>query len=229
MHDMSHTNASTIMLSLPHGEGNPRNSEGSFVTLADGRIMFVYTHYYGESWADEATAHLAARYSSDGGATWTAQDRMIVANEGDQNVMSTSLLRLLDGRIALFYLRKNSDYDCRPYLRVSTDEGGTWSDPTLCAPIPGYFCLLNDQAVQLRSGRIILPVSGHWTTPGEQPPKNAGSWVVYFLSDDGGCTWRTGRETWIPQVRGECRVAEPGIVERNDGSLYCYARTGLHR
>ncbi len=29
----------TIVLSLPHKRGIPRNSEGSFVTLADGRIL----------------------------------------------------------------------------------------------------------------------------------------------------------------------------------------------
>ncbi|MHB0936612.1 MAG: sialidase family protein [Armatimonadota bacterium] len=219
------TNDSVITLSLPHGDGNPRNSEGSFVALADGRIMFVYTHYYGHSWADEATAYLAARYSSDGGATWTTQDRIVVENEGDQNVMSTSLLRLQDGRIALFYLRKNSDDDCQPYLRASTDEGETWSEPTLCSPIKGYYCLLNDQAVQLSTGRIILPVSSHRITK----EKNAGSSIVYFLSDDAGQSWRQARDTWIPQVRGESMVAEPGIVERRDGSLYCYARTGLGR
>ncbi|MEA3402839.1 MAG: hypothetical protein U9R79_16485, partial [Armatimonadota bacterium] len=28
---------------LPPGEDNPRNSEGDFVTLEDGQIMFVYT------------------------------------------------------------------------------------------------------------------------------------------------------------------------------------------
>lgn len=222
---LQNTKDSMITLSLPHGDGNQRNSEGSFITLADGRIMFVWSRYRGKSWSDEARADIAVRYSSDGGMTWTAQDRIVIANEGDQNVMSTSLLRLQDGRIALFYLRKNSDYDCQPYLRVSTDEGETWSEPTLCSPFQGYYCLLNDQAVQLSSGRIILPVSSHRITK----EKNAGSSVVYFISDDGGKSWRQARDTWIPQVRGESMVAEPGIVERKDGSLYCYARTGLRR
>jgi len=32
-------------LELPPGAGNPRNSEGAFVSLKDGRVLFVYSHY----------------------------------------------------------------------------------------------------------------------------------------------------------------------------------------
>jgi len=41
--------------------------------------------------------------------------------------MSVSLLRLQNGEIALFYLLKNSEQDCRPVMRLSRDEGTTWS------------------------------------------------------------------------------------------------------
>ena len=52
---------------------------------------------------------------------------MVVPNEGKMNTMSVSLLRLESGRIALFYLRKNSLSDCRLYMRTSSDEAKTWS------------------------------------------------------------------------------------------------------
>src|SRR5690606_29086198 len=77
-----------ITLELNPGEDNPRNSEGDFVTLQDGRIMFVYSKYVGDSSSDHAPASLAARYSSDGGLTWTSEDEIIVPNEGGMNVMS---------------------------------------------------------------------------------------------------------------------------------------------
>ena len=51
---------------LPPGPGNPRNSEGDFIQLNDGRILFVYTHFTGGG-DDHSAAHLAGRYSSDGG------------------------------------------------------------------------------------------------------------------------------------------------------------------
>ena len=34
-------------LRLTPGQDNPRNSEGAFVQLKDGRVMFVYTHFTG--------------------------------------------------------------------------------------------------------------------------------------------------------------------------------------
>jgi sialidase-1 len=146
--------------------GNPRNPEGSFLTLRGGRILFAYSHFTGGGDDDDA-ATIAGRFSSDGGRSWTSSDAPIVAREGDVNVMSVSLPRLKDGRIALFYLRKNSVSDCRPYLRYSSDEAKTWSDPILCIRDDGYFALNNDRAVQLRSRRILLPASQHPAVNGQ--------------------------------------------------------------
>ena len=87
---------------LPNEE-NPRNSEGDFIQLKDGRILFVYTHFTGGT-GDHAQAHLAGRYSSDDGLTWTKEDVLIVPNEGGMNVMSVSLLRLQNGNIAPFFI-----------------------------------------------------------------------------------------------------------------------------
>ena len=39
----------TTVLNLPPKPGNPRNSEGTFAELTDGRILFIYSHYNGES------------------------------------------------------------------------------------------------------------------------------------------------------------------------------------
>jgi len=83
-----------------------------FIRLKDDTVLFVYTHFTGGA-GDEAAAHLASRASSDGGKTWTDKDEIVIKKEGAQNVMSVSLLRLRDGRIALFYLVKNSNTDCR--------------------------------------------------------------------------------------------------------------------
>ena len=91
-----------VGLELPPGPDNPRNSEGSFLPLKDGRILFAYSRYYGNSKSDHATADIAARYSSDQGRTWTTNDTILVKNEGGMNVMSAGLLRLQSGEIALF-------------------------------------------------------------------------------------------------------------------------------
>src|SRR5437762_10635274 len=106
----------TVLPLLPPGPGNPRNTEGSFVALRDGRTLFAYSRFTGGG-GDNDAASVVGRFSSDGGRAWTSTDVPIVEREGDMNVMSVSLLRLKDGRIALFYVRKNSISDCRPYLR----------------------------------------------------------------------------------------------------------------
>ena len=79
--------------------------------------------------------------------------------------MSVSLLRLPGGEIALFYLRKNSLDDCRLYLRLSTDEGKTWGDPTIVHPRRAYFVVNNDRVIQLRSGRLVGPAPPATTSP----------------------------------------------------------------
>ncbi|MHB9133680.1 MAG: sialidase family protein [Armatimonadota bacterium] len=228
--------ASTIVLDLPHRPGNPRNSEGSFVTLVDGRILFVYSHYDGEHWADEASARLCARYSTDGGHTWSVDDVVVVENEGRCNVMSVSLLRLQDGRIGLWYMRKNSIADCRTYLRTSRDEGNTWSRPTPCIPAPGYFVVNNDRVVQLRSGRLIVPAAYHRNRlPAARCRANVYAGfdgrgiALFFLSDDGGRSWRESRDWWALPVRSESGLQEPGVVELTDGRLYAFCRTDTGR
>ena len=85
------------------GPGNPRNSEGAFIQLNDGRILLVYTHYIDGTGQDHDPAYLAGRVSTDLGRTWEDHDMLILPNEGHQNVMSVTLLRLPGGEIALFY------------------------------------------------------------------------------------------------------------------------------
>jgi len=209
---------------LRPGKSNPRNSEGDFIQLKHGRLLFVYTHFTGGG-GDHSAAHLAGRLSRDGGKTWTDKDIIVVPNEGKRNVMSVSLLRLTSGEIALFYLRKNSTEDCRPYVRFSTDEAKTWSKPRLCIDAVGYNVLNNDRAVQLASGRIVLPVSRHGG-PG-QKWSGAGE-ISCWLSDDRGRTWRQSR-TVLNKRTDQRRVVlqEPGVVELRDGRLMMFMRTTM--
>lgn len=211
-------------LILTPSEGNPRNSEGDFIQLRDGTILFIYTHFTGGT-SDHASAHLAARTSKDGGATWSAQDQIIVPNAGDMNIMSVSLLRLADGRLALFYLRKDSLSDCRPVVRYSSDEAKTWTEPLDCITDEvGYYVMNNDRAIQLRTGRIVLPLALHKDDKGQFVGRGR---AMCYLSDDGGKTFRRGTTvldmTDAPADR--TGLQEPGVVELRDGRLMMFIRT----
>lgn len=209
------------VLKLDTGPNNPRNSEGDFITLKDGRILFIYTHYTGTSADDHATAYLAGRYSSDKGKTWTKEDTKIIDQEGAMNVMSVSLLRLQNGNIALFYLKKNSTFDCIPMMRISKDEAKTWSDPKPCiTDKEGYFVLNNNRVIQLKNGRLVLAVALH-QSPGDQKFSNLGRLWSYY-SDDNGKTWKASIEVANP---GKIVTQEPGMVELKNGNILMFART----
>lgn len=210
-----------VVLKLEPGENNPRNSEGDFITLRDGRILFVYSHYTGNSASDHGSAFLAGRYSSDNGKTWTKEDRLIVQQEGTMNVMSVSLNRLQNGNIALFYLKKNSTSDCIPLLRLSSDDGNTWSEPIPCiTDKKGYFVLNNDRVIQLKNGRIIMAVALH-QTPEEGKWSNNGRLFSYY-SDDNGQSWKAGAEVANPN---NITLQEPGLVELKSGDIMMIIRS----
>jgi len=211
-------NGKEIVLRLEPGEGNPRNSEGDFIQLNNGRILFIYTKFTSGS-ADNAGANLVSRFSSNKGRTWSKKDVIVVPNEGAMNVMSVSLLRLKDGRIALFYLRKNSGTDCIPYMRISDDEAKTWGPPEKCIDEPGYYVMNNGRVVRLKSGRIILPVAQH-NTP-ENIRFDNGKISCYY-SDDEGETWN--HASLVPNPN-DVKLQEPGIVELKNNSVMLFCRT----
>lgn len=210
--------AGKVVLDLVATPENPRNSEGDFLRLNDGRILFAYTRFM-QSSSDHAPAQIMGRFSSDEGKTWTKEDQLIVNSEGDQNVMSVSFLRLKNGHICMFYARKNSLEDNIPQLRISKDETKTWSAPqAVITDQKGYFVLNNDRVIQLKSGRILVPVSLHKTP--NSAWNNRGEIRCYF-SDDDGLTWNRGQVLPAPD---EIITQEPGVVELHDGRVMMIIR-----
>lgn len=197
---------------------NPRNSEGDFIPLKDGRILFAYTRFMSSS-SDHAPAQIMGRFSEDGGKSWSDEDHLIVDREGDQNVMSVSFLRLDNGHIALFYARKNSLDDLIPMLRISKDEARTWSDPQpVITDQDGYFVLNNDRVIQLESGRILVPVSLHKTPNSEWSHRGE---IRCYYSDDSGVSWNRGQ---VLPASEDVITQEPGVVELKDGRVRMIVR-----
>lgn len=208
---------------------HPRNSEGTFVSLKTGQIRFIYTQFYSGA-SDHSPARLMNLTSSDGGRSWTNETQPVVSNTAGANVMSASLLRLKSDRLALFYLIKNSYVECRPAVRWSDDEGQTWSEARFVSQAPGYFVLNNDRVIQLRSGRLVVPVAFHRTRGSD--PNTYASWdpraiAMWYLSDDEGKTWREAKDWWACPQRSGTGLQEPGVVELGDGRIFSWMRTDL--
>jgi sialidase-1 len=222
-----------IVLELPPHPGNPRNSEGAFVELRDGRILLVYSHFLGESGSDHAKARLAARVSGDGGDTWSDDTFLVTPREEEaMNVMSVSLLRLGNGDLGLAYLLRFSWHEMRMWLRRSADDGRTWGEPVNCMPAGGYYVVNNDRIVRLASGRLVIPAARH-PSRADRNEAAAIDWraiATFFLSDDDGRTWRESADyCTLPVVHTKSGLQEPGVVELPGGRLWAWARTDLGR
>lgn len=219
-----------ITLNLEPTPANPRNSEGSFITLKSGRIAFYYTQFYG-GLEDNAAARIVVIHSDDEGRTWS-QPRPVIEKGQAENVMSVSLLRLKSGRIALIYAVKNSALDCGPYLCLSTDEGETWSEARRIIDAPGYFVLNNDRVIQTSTGRIIVPVAFNRLRKRQLDEKASDQRIndirgiaMWFYSDDEGATWQEAVTWWAIAVLSRRGLQEPGVVELADHSLFSWVRT----
>ena len=222
-----------VTLDIHSSPEHPRNSEGSCATLRSGRLVYYYTLFYGGA-SDYSSARIVEIHSDDQGLTWS-EPRPFAEKGESVNVMSVSLLRLANGQLAIFYVIKNSGLDCRPYMRVSADEGASWSAPRLVIKAPGYFVLNNDRIIQTRSGRILVPVAfNRLLLPVESRPGGGDSRsndlrgiILWYYSDDAGLTWQEADSWWALPVPSAAGLQEPGLVQLADGSLYSWARTDL--
>ncbi len=207
---------------------HPRSSEGAFVTLKSGKILFEYSQFTGGG-SDFSPSAIAEISSDDQGKTWTAP-RIVVPTGAYQNIMSVTLLRLASGKLARFHVVKKTKWlDCHPLMSVSQDEGVTWSEPKPITTAPGYFVLNCDRVIQTKSGRLIVPMGFHRSRSDKDDLSAWDSHAVdiWFYSDDEGTTWQESATWWAMPVVSGSGLQEPGVVELADGSLYSWARTDV--
>ncbi|MGI5818477.1 MAG: sialidase family protein [Armatimonadota bacterium] len=200
---------------------NPRNTEADIIELRDGTLLLAWSDFYDAEMPDHAPARISAKVSHDRGKTW-GERFTLLENEGLQNVMSVSFLRLASGDILFFYLRKNGPDDLQAMMRRSSDELTTLSDPIRCTRDEGYWVVNNARVVQLSDGRLVIPAALHRDISAGERGGSATTW----LSDDEGRTW-TRSESLLPLPgRG---AMEPGVVELRDGRLLMIIRTSLRQ
>ncbi|NLX78656.1 MAG: exo-alpha-sialidase [Clostridiales bacterium] len=224
---------SEIVAVLNPSENNPRNSEGDFIELKDGRILFAYSRYTGSRSEDDRPCDIACIYSHDGGKSFDMAPRILkkASEHNVENIMSVSLLRLQNGDLGLFYLIKHKDALTSDYVLCrSADEGETFYSAVSCfSPHnPEYYVVNNNRVLRTKSGRLIVPAALH-----RRHPKNIiygidPALAVFSYSDDDGFTWKSFSGTLAcPVYRSETGLQEPGVIELNNGVLYAYFRTDL--
>jgi len=206
-----------------------RNGEGAFIRLKSGAIMLLYTEYCGDDWHDHCDAQLTACFSYDEGESWKDKKVIVKKDEGTENIMSASLLRMNNGDIGLFYLQKfkigEIVYD-KVLMKRSSDEGETWSEAVECSARASYYVVNNDRVIRLKSGRIIIPAAEHKRIL-EEPERLVPGTVSCFYSDDDGNTWNESDVIYPPFDNTRFGLMEPGLFEKENGELYMYIRTEL--
>lgn len=203
---------------FPTSEQVKRNGEGAFIRLKDGRIMYGYTEYCGSGGGDHDWAQLVAVFSSDEGETWTDRRVLLRPYDQDANIMSVSFLRMGNGDLGMFFLRKNNG-NCRLHLVRSADEGATWYEETACCD-EGYYVVNNDRVIRLRNGNILFPANLHVR------PDSSYSVQCIFCSKDDGKTWeKLGEPVYHPFPNSTTGLQESGIYQFDDERLWAWART----
>lgn len=220
------------ILDLPPGPGNPRNSEGAFLDLEDGRLLFAWSYFEGEHSYDHSPASVYAMVSEDGGETFSEPflflDRTM---DGAENVMSLSLLTMQDGSVGLFYFLRRALDDGRLWLRKTKDLGKTWSEPRPCTTSKGYYVTNNDRVLRLESGRLLSPAAYHRVIiRGHQPERwDSRATTYFFYSDDDGESWDESNPCTVNTRHSRSGLQEPGAIELSKNVLYGWARTDLGR
>lgn len=212
---------------LATDKSNPRNGEGAFLRLKDGRIMYAYTKYVGDSWTDHSTACIAAVYSSDEGRSF-GDGRVLIEKRPEQlNIMSVSLIRLRDGALGILYLEKtlcDGMLNCTPVLRKSYDEGESFGKEIYPIPQKGCNGVVNDRVLRLSTGRILFATEMKPPRPVDAEAK-CGK-VAVFYSDDEGESWARSTELVTSPYNDTTQFQEPGLAELADGRVWLYIRTG---
>ncbi|MDA0676597.1 MAG: FAD-dependent oxidoreductase [Chloroflexi bacterium] len=164
--------------------------------------------------------------STDAGETWQELGRPEVKwrHSGFVSDGGVSFLRLQDGRIAMALHRHAAGLKggALPVICFSSDEGKTWTDPALIGDFgdEGAWYVMNDRLIQTRTGRLVQPVAhavGRYEGDRDES--------LVFFSDDGGASWNRSQPAPLPE--GPRGMAEPCVVELNDGRLMLLARGGL--
>ena len=213
---------------IPPVEKNPRNGEGDFVRLPDGRIMFAYSEFYTSEMDDHDPSQITAIFSSDEGESFGDRRVLVAPTEGVLNRMCVSFLKMQNGDIGMFYGEKYKNTDGRifkRYMLTRTKDGETFSEPINCAEGIQYSVIENARVIRLSSGRILIPSNHH---PYDENNKlNLRGINEFFYSDDDGRTFHKFPARYEnPNKNVGSGLQETGVIEIEGGKVLAFSRTG---
>lgn len=206
---------------------NARNSEGSFIRLPDGGILFAYSRFNTANNEDAAGCDIAAIYSYDEGESWSEPRIIVKASDfGVQNIMSVSAVYQKDGKIGLYFGIKDTDPSRKGLTKaraLSVDGKEFVAERIPINAQIGYYVLNNDRVIRTSDGRLCFPLAYHG---GSEPFQQFAVSVVFFSDDDGATFYPTPVRLTVSALKERDKgMQEPGIIEHLDGTMHLWART----
>jgi len=178
-------------------------------------------------WSD---SDILLRRSLDGGKSWEPSQHVA----GDSHGVTDNPVAIGDRERGLVHLLYQHDYARVFYMR-STDDGASFTKPVdITSALEGMRSQFNwtvvalgpGHAIQLRSGRLLVPVwmaAGTTTVNGRR--KHAPSAITTLYSDDEGKTWQHG-ELIAADAPAMVNPNEMQLVQLDNGSVMANIRTG---
>jgi sialidase-1 len=222
------------------GEGGYKQQHipGLVVTAKGTVLAWCEARQKGGDWD---AIDILLRRSTDDGKTWSAAQkvsdvpgpktknpvalRMKNVDPKDVTYNNPVLIADRDGTVHMLF--------CLEYMRCfyqrSTDDGVTWSVPVeITAAFEKFRAAYDwkvlatgpDHGIQLKSGRLIVPV---WLSTGTGGNAHRPSVVATIYSDDAGKTWRAG-EIAVPCTDAWVNPSETLPLELADGRVMLNAR-----
>ena len=184
--------------------------------------------------------HIFFKRSRDGGRSWSENRVLVDSVDGLVLHNPTPVLDRSKGSVFLFYgdcgaELETSGMSGRLLLIRSDDDGETWTEPTDLTSLfdddplgRPYHCPGSGHGLQMKSGRLIIPVWHRKPLSGEGIPADQRDYAISIVcSDDGGETWHNGAYTDIRDAEGNyLGFTESRCMERPDGSLLVNSRVG---
>lgn len=208
----------------------PRNMGGDIVRLQDGRLFLAYSQWFGGT-HDRDGSRVVGCISQDNGDSWG--DTFVIAepNAERDTIRMPSLVRLGDGRLALFARCHQTMLKKWVVMMVCEDESGdvldgsVWTTPKCVTPEgPGGHVLIAQRVIRTQKGRMVVPVAAPWPWD-RTDEKTDDIRTCCMLSDDDGETWRVSQSILAGPKRG---LMEPCALELDGGRLMMLLRTQMH-
>ncbi len=198
--------------------------------LPDGRLMASFVRRTPEAY------QFVASFSEDGGRSW-AEPRYLLYLFEFGVWRSGPILTLPNGERHVFLLNNaNAGTSRNDIWHFKSRDGDVWEG--LSEIWRGYTTSLNS-VIQLRSGRILLPLSyrnrRNWANRGLG--SDSFSFLGHFsstalYSDDEGKTWKQSSaelKAPAPDWKNLFGAVEPAVVELLDGRVWMLLRTQMGR